>query len=268
MGKSNEVDVLYKQIIKEGVHLAESKETDGTYRGALLDDETNKIVGQAEFVKIFRSNDDEDDENIEADANNVAILIGAGILIFIAGCIAAPHISKWWNDKAMPKVKRIWCKITGKKEILLNEENDDLSVGNPEKNTMIMLTPDKFVEEVNTALEEINKDSSSEKAIQEFVEIFNLAIILSRKIRNYSKTYKNDKKDVTDNLHEWQSVMDKLSTQKVTDNINIILENNAHLVDENIMKSLANIIDENSIKDGKLKSIKNEDIKEALKLVA
>ncbi|MCM1268264.1 MAG: hypothetical protein NC302_10200 [Bacteroidales bacterium] len=43
----------YKPIIKAGTHLASSKETDGAVRGALLDDVTNKVVGQAEWEEVL-----------------------------------------------------------------------------------------------------------------------------------------------------------------------------------------------------------------------
>lgn len=47
----------YVPIIKEGTHLASSKETRGAVRGALLDDVTNKVVGQAEWKEIIEKSD-------------------------------------------------------------------------------------------------------------------------------------------------------------------------------------------------------------------
>lgn len=42
----------YKLILKDGVHLAKSKNTLGAYRGALLSNETEQLAGQAEFLKL------------------------------------------------------------------------------------------------------------------------------------------------------------------------------------------------------------------------
>ena len=43
---------LYRAVHPEGTHLAASKDTEGSYRGVLLDNETNRVVGQAEFVLV------------------------------------------------------------------------------------------------------------------------------------------------------------------------------------------------------------------------
>lgn len=45
----------YKPVIKPGTHLASSKDTKGAMRGTLLDNKTNKIVGQAEWKEVSDS---------------------------------------------------------------------------------------------------------------------------------------------------------------------------------------------------------------------
>ena len=45
----------YKPVIKPGTHLASSKGTKGAMRGTLLDNKTNKIVGQAEWKEVSDS---------------------------------------------------------------------------------------------------------------------------------------------------------------------------------------------------------------------
>lgn len=48
----NNREQLYRAVHPEGTHLASSKDTEGSYRGVLLDNETNRVVGQAEFVLV------------------------------------------------------------------------------------------------------------------------------------------------------------------------------------------------------------------------
>lgn len=43
----------YKVIVKDGMHLAKSKATEGAFRGTLLSNATNQVSGQAEFFKII-----------------------------------------------------------------------------------------------------------------------------------------------------------------------------------------------------------------------
>ena len=42
----------YKVLLKDGMHLAKSKNTPGAFRGSALDDATNKVAGQAEWVEL------------------------------------------------------------------------------------------------------------------------------------------------------------------------------------------------------------------------
>ena len=55
MSKHRQSGDLYRPIYKEGTHLAPSKDTEGAVRGSLLDNKTNQIAGQAEWVKVDES---------------------------------------------------------------------------------------------------------------------------------------------------------------------------------------------------------------------
>ena len=46
------LDGAYKVLIKDGMHLAKSKATEGAFRGTLLSDANNVIAGQAEMLPI------------------------------------------------------------------------------------------------------------------------------------------------------------------------------------------------------------------------
>ena len=48
---------LYRAVHPKGTHLASSRNTDGAFRGTYLDDETNQISGQAEFVEVEQDDD-------------------------------------------------------------------------------------------------------------------------------------------------------------------------------------------------------------------
>ena len=97
---------LYRAIIPEGTHLARSNSTEGAFRGAVLDDETNQVSGQAELVEVDRDEDDESNESPDL-STAVAMLAVAGVSI--AGTIfvsaVAPKIKTWWGDTASPSLK-------------------------------------------------------------------------------------------------------------------------------------------------------------------
>lgn len=108
---------VYRAIIKEGTHLASSNETDGAYRGALLDNETNQIVGQAEWEE-FEIDDYEFDDVNENEAADAGELYGALIIIGVSaiGVRVYPHIKKGWNDYIVPTTKKMWSKLMKKSD--------------------------------------------------------------------------------------------------------------------------------------------------------
>lgn len=55
MSERKESEDLFRVVHKEGTHLASSNDTNGAFRGNLLDDVTNKPVGNAEKVKVDMS---------------------------------------------------------------------------------------------------------------------------------------------------------------------------------------------------------------------
>jgi len=59
------VSKKYTPIIKEGTHLASSKNTVGAVYGGLLDNDTNQVVGQAEWLV-----EEDDDQNLDYPNEN------------------------------------------------------------------------------------------------------------------------------------------------------------------------------------------------------
>jgi len=82
---------LYRAVYPEGSHLASSRSTDGAFRGTYLNDETNQIGGQAEFVEV-EQDDDEQPEDVSDVLAQVIVFAAA----FAFGVVTA---------KATPKVK-------------------------------------------------------------------------------------------------------------------------------------------------------------------
>jgi hypothetical protein len=100
----------YRPIIKEGTHLASSKKTDGTYRGALLDNDTNKVVGQAEWEEVEEDeywNDQyeyyDNDEKVEFSEEDKEILVN---VINEVVKISAPYVEQFITDKVVPGVNK------------------------------------------------------------------------------------------------------------------------------------------------------------------
>ena len=66
-------DRVYRVNIPKGTHLARSKNTEGAFRGAVLDDETNQVSGQAELFEVDRDEDDETEASGDSHASADAV---------------------------------------------------------------------------------------------------------------------------------------------------------------------------------------------------
>lgn len=94
---------LYRAAYPEGTHLASSRNTDGAFRGTYLNDETNQIGGQAEFVEV-EQDDDEQPEDV-SDVLAQAIVFAAAFAFGVVTTKAAPKVKSWWQDSAYPSLK-------------------------------------------------------------------------------------------------------------------------------------------------------------------
>ena len=102
-------DRVYRAIIPEGTHLARSNSTEGAFRGAVLDDETNQVCGQAELVEVDR----DEDEEIEASGGSPGSVAVAKLFATAALSVAAtlatvmvkPVLEKRWHEKWSPSLK-------------------------------------------------------------------------------------------------------------------------------------------------------------------
>ena len=105
-------DSVYRVIIPEGTHLAHSNNTEGAFRGAVLDDETNQVCGQAELVEVDR----DEDEDIEASGDSsglidAAIIFGTALLTAgatYAAVRAKPILEKRWHEKWLPALQVVF----------------------------------------------------------------------------------------------------------------------------------------------------------------
>lgn len=83
---------LYRAVFPDDVHLASSKNTDSAFRGAVLDNVTNALRGQAEFVKV-----DANDVDSTQDGLSVLLAAAAGVLGTLVVVMVAPRVKRWWR---------------------------------------------------------------------------------------------------------------------------------------------------------------------------
>lgn len=277
MGQEKESGDLYRVIYKKGTHLASSNDTDGAFRGNLLDDETNKLVTHAEWVKVDKSEYEsyeyqEASSEVELSKEEkelVALLseILAAGTVWVISEVVAPHVKRWWQDKAAPSIKRRWNSIMDKtktKQTQNSKNNNQVySIkSSVQKETVLEALPD----EIDEAYKKHVHNMTSEEAQKELIDIFVLSAILSRKISKLSNARIRKDEGMIGEYIDGQKVIEKLSSAEFIDSVNVILENNRSLLDGRVSISLSEILGRNLVLDGQYVPIENNRFKEALVL--
>jgi len=273
----------YRPIIKEGTHLASSKNTDGTYLGALLDNETNKVVGQAEWEMVEEVDDwnwndpyeySDNHEKVELSKETQEMIEVLGMAFAVLGIHmieigvkkATPYVKQFVTDKVVPSVNKTmsWIAeksatgiyiirngISGKtkaeqllaKRTKIKSDNTELSATN---NSTVELP-----ENIDNTFEDTRESMSREEAQQHLIYIKALAILLADEIRKLSNACIREDNESPKNILEQQTAIEKLTTQEVMNSIKLLLEKkNRSLLDEATSMVLSEFLAGNLIIDG------------------
>lgn len=233
-----ESEKYYKALYDEDTHLASSNDTRGAVRGNLLDNETNKPVGNAEFIEIdpneiynqgyqdalneqqpydyiddYYNNDYSNKRQLSPEEEELAELVGRAIaagIIWIGEEVIAPAVSKWWKEKASPKINKLWNSLTKK-------NNNEISVKENSKAVGFA-----FENQIEEAYSKYRSNMTDEEAQKELLDIFILSAIMAKKIQKLSSA----------NIISKEDMVGILTSEKYINSINTILHNNPILLEQ------------------------------------
>ena len=213
---------LYRAIIPEGTHLARSNNTEGAFRGAVLDDETNQVSGQAELVEV---DCDEDDETSESSDLSTAVAMLAVAGVSIAGTIfvsaIAPKIKAWWGDTARPSLKAKLGSLLNQKT---QEEQKEIGAASDSTALAKIASVDASTE-LSTAMADPNFVMSSEEAQQRLATLLLAAAVAAHELR----TLKNASIAGESERQQIQELLDKFADESVVSLANRVFDSNTGL---------------------------------------
>lgn len=242
----------YRPVHKDGTHLAESNDTDGAYRGNLLDDETNRPVGNAEWVKVDDSELEDQyaypvksprqEVELTPEQQELAELIGTAIaagMTWLAVEVVAPGVKYLWQEKAAPALQAGWESLMNRrKEKKAEKKKGKIKAVEPKKTTSVSpapasveTVPSMFVQELDTAYDNYVNDMTSEEAQRELLDIFILSAMLTAKVRKL-KTARIVDGDNPAGYLDGQDIVNRLASSEFTSSINQILASNPVLLEE------------------------------------
>ena len=252
---------LYRAIIPEGTHLARSNNTEGAFRGAVLDDETNQVSGQAELVEVDR---DEDDETSESSDLSTAVAMLAVAGVSIAGTIfvsaVAPKIKTWWDDTAYPSLKaRLGSLLTQKTQ----EEQKEIEAA-INGTALAKISSADALTELSIVTADPEFVMSNEEAQQRFATLL-FAAALAALAAHELRTLKNASIADESERQQIQDVLDRFADESVVSLANRVFEDNTALATI-VNAALQRNLGQSSQDDGAYLPLQHEQFHELLQL--
>ena len=248
----------YRAIVPKGTHLARSNNTEGAFRGAVLDDETNQVCGQAELVEVDRDEDDESNESPDL-STAVAMLAVAGVSI--AGTIVvsavAPKIKAWWGDKARPSLKAKLGSLLNQKT---QEEQKEIGAA-IDSTALAKIASVDASTELSTAMADPNFVMSSEEAQQRFATLLLAAALAAHELR----TLKNASIAGESERQQIQELLDKFADESVVSLANKVFDSNTGLAAV-MDAALQRVLGQSGQNDGAYLPLQYEQFHELLQL--
>lgn len=278
MSQRKQSEDLYRMVNpKEGTHLASSQDTPGAYRGTLYDDNTNKLVGHAEWEKVDESEYewdypydyplDQQDVELSPEMQKLAQAVGEAIVaatVYALTEYVAPPVKHWWQNDAVPTIRNRWKSFTDKRKD--KPSLKDKKKSNLHTNGIVTadeIVQDIFSHELEEAYEKYMNDMTSEEAQRELLDVFILSALLTAKIRKLSNARIIEDGDAPTEYLEGQKILERLTTPEYIDCINQILGSNPQLLEEKTA-GLSGILGRNLVLNGQYVPIEIGNFKEAM----
>lgn len=182
----------------------------------------------------------------------------AAVALIVAGVIAAPHIKKWWQEKAFPFLKTKWPPL--ERFSRPAARTGDSEVAQTELALLSKTATADFSEAVDAALEDSKSSMSRETARKRLAAILIAAAFIAEQIRVLSYAHIEDDAQ----FPELTSAIEKLTTQQVTDSINRMIEADASLLDDETSTSLMKFFGGGGVIDGEYVPLRNGNVKAVL----
>ena len=220
----------YRPIKREGTHLADSNDTEGAYRGNLLDNETNKPVGNSEWVKVDDSELEEKygcETSIITELLKVAACVGATVLMTD---VVIPKSKEVWTQQIGPFVSRKWNSFRQhhKKNRNFNRQEDNKELASTEEVSSEEIVRG-IINYLNKAYETWREDIENEKSQSDLLNGYIIAVIIALKMRSNMQGMTAEEKQLQDYIL-WQRLANCLTRLDVINVANQILENNQKLL--------------------------------------
>lgn len=256
----------------DGTHLSQSRQEAGGFSHLVRDDKTNSLTTHATLHPITG-------KDTESDLSHLLVLVGGaalgGIALGAAAVKFTPHVVSWWNDRiipawndrALPAVQsriRNLFRRKGCKRGSLQDETAETTDAPALPLTEADVVCTVFVDQVDALSGEPGTSMSQAEAEERLFAILNAAACIAEQIRALSGT--RIESEDSERVELLSGAIRQLSTQRIADGINRLLESDAALLDEATVDQLMKLLKGARIPGQGYAPIRVEQLQEALRL--
>ena len=232
--------------------------------GFYLGDETAALAGHATLHPIAG-------KDTEFDLSRLLVWVGGGVLggivLGAAAVKVTPHVVNWWNERMLPAMQsrmRNLFQRKGRKRGALQDEpaeaTDALALPLTQEDVVYAV----FVDQVDALSGEPGTSMSQAEAEERLFAILNAAACIAEQIRALSGT--RIESEDSERVELLSGAIRQLSTQRIADVINRLLESDTALLDEATVDQLMKLLKGARIPGQGYAPIRVEQLQEALRL--
>ena len=245
----------------DGTHLSQSREESGGFSALARDDETNALVDHATLYP------DTDDDNAELDLSHLVMLIGGAAALGAAAVKVTPHVISWWNERMLPAMQsrvRNLFRRKRRKQGALQDETAEATDAPALPLTEADIVCVAFVEQVDALSGEPGIPMSQAEAEEHLFAILIMAANIAERLRKLSSA--RIEAENNERVELLSGAIRQLSTQRIADGINRLLESDTALLDEETVDQFMKLFKGARIPGQGYAPIRVEQLQEALRL--
>ena len=218
----------------DGTHLSQSRQNPGGFSTLARDDKTNSLTTHAILHPVTG-------KDTEFDLSRLLVWVGGGVLSGAAIVKLAPHVKAWWesrllpawNDRALPGMQswvRNLLRRKRRKQGALQDETAETTDAPALPLTEADIACAAFVEQVDALSGEPGTSMSQAEAEEHLFAILVMAANIAERLRALSGA--RIESEDSERVELLSGAIRQLSTQRIADGINRLLESDTALLDE------------------------------------
>lgn len=248
----------------DGTHLSQSRQDPGGFSTLARDDKTNSLTTHATLHSII-------DDEAEFDLSRLLVWVGGvlgGIVLGAAAVKVTPHVVSWWNERMLPammqsRVRNLFRRKR-RKQGALQDETAETTDAPALPLTEADIACAAFVEQVDALSGEPGTSMSQAEAEEHLFAILVMAANIAERLRALSGA--RIESEDSERVELLSGAIRQLSTQRIADGINRLLESDTALLDEATVDQFMKLFKGARIPGQGYAPIRVEQLQEALRL--